>query len=139
MESWTNDDFMSLGGAVCCLSCPTREANVNEYIKEDGFTTVTHKKKSRKKTQRYKEVSCLMKEGTLDQVSEDRGWEKITLKVDSGAIDTCIPPSVGKAFKLEESAMSKYKAEYRAASGTKIKNHGQRKYQPWVNHGALSS
>ena len=101
---------------------------MTDYIKEDEFKTVAHKKKLRKKTQRNKEVMCLVKEGgTLDQVSEDQGWEKITLKVDSGAIDTCIPPSVGKAFKLEESAMSKYNAEYRAANGTKIKNHGQRK------------
>ena len=110
-----------------CVSCPTREAGLSEYIKEPEFKMVTHKKKSRKKTQRNQEVMCLVKEGgNLDQVSDDQGWEKITFKVDSGAIDTCIPPSVGKAFKLEESAMSKYHAEYRVANGTKIKNHGQR-------------
>ena len=57
---------MNLGGAMCCLPCPTRAAGLNEYIKEDEFKTVTHKKKSRKKTRRNQEVMRVMKEGTLD-------------------------------------------------------------------------
>ena len=51
---------------------------------------------------------------------------KVTIKIDSGAIDTCIPPSVGKAFDIKESHMSRSNMSYRAANGTAIKNHGQR-------------
>ena len=69
---------------------------------------------------------CLTK-GTenLDQVQKDEDRERIILKIDSGAVDTCIPPEVGKKLKLEESIMSKAKVVYRAANGTPIKNHGR--------------
>ena len=59
-------------------------------------------------------------------VQQEGEWEKIVLKVDSGAIDTCIPPHVGQHFRLSESNMSRNQEGYRAANGTKIKNHGER-------------
>ena len=51
---------------------------------------------------------------------------KLTLKIGSGAIDTCLPPNVGTAFELKESQMPKAKVGHRAATGTPIKNHGER-------------
>ena len=56
-----------------------------------------------------------------------------SLKIDSGAIDTCMPPTVAGAFPLRESAMSKAKAGYRAANGTPIRNHGEREIRGWTN------
>ena len=70
----------------------------------------------------------------IDQVQEDDQWERIIMKIDSGAIDTCIPPDVGKRFKLEESQMSKARSHYRAANGTQIKNHGKRAITAFNDH-----
>ena len=50
----------------------------------------------------------------------------MTLKIDSGACDTVIPPRVGKAFTIQESEMSRNSAKYTAANGTPIKNSGKR-------------
>ena len=63
-----------------------------------------------------------------DVKDNDQGleWEKMILKVDSGAIDTCIPKGCAQAFELQESAMSKAGVGYQAANGTPIENHGQR-------------
>ena len=56
------------------------------------------------------------------------------MKIDSGAIDTCIPPTTGNRFKLEESNMSKNNANYRAASGTPIKHHGKSSLAAYNDH-----
>ena len=61
----------------------------------------------------------------INQVQEDDKWEEIIMKIDSGAIDTCIPTDVGKRFKLQESQMSRANTNYRAANDTKIKKHGE--------------
>ena len=37
----------------------------------------------------------------------EEGWERISLKIDSGAIDTVIPPKSGGAFPVKPSEMSK--------------------------------
>ena len=127
VEAWPDDDLMNLGG-LCCITCPTRQVDVMEFMKEDkeGFRKVEHKKKSRKKSKRHLDIQCITRDNTIAQVSDDQGWEKMSIKIDSGAIDTCVPPSVGQAFKIQESHMSKNQATYRAANGTTIKNHGQR-------------
>ena len=54
------------------------------------------------------------------------GWEGIRVQVDSGAIDTVAPRSVGKAFNLRETVMSKNNVGFVAANGSKISNFGER-------------
>ena len=54
------------------------------------------------------------------------GWERIRVQVDSGAIDTVAPRSVGKAFNLRETVMSKNNVGFVAANGSKISNFGER-------------
>ena len=51
---------------------------------------------------------------------------KVTLKIDSGAVDTCIPIESALSYPIKESVMSKAGAGYRAANGTAIKNHGEK-------------
>ena len=53
-------------------------------------------------------------------------WERIPVKIDSGAIDTVMPPSVGNYFGLAETVMSRKGPGFRAANGTAIKHYGQR-------------
>ena len=64
--------------------------------------------------------------GSSGQVVHDGQWEKLVLKIDSGAIDTCIPTHVAKAFPIKETMFSKLGINYQAANGTEIKNHGER-------------
>ena len=85
------------------------------------------KMKDNEKFKKEKNILIITKDQEhIDQVQEDDQWERIIMKIDSGAIDTCIPPDVGRRFKLEESQMSKARSHYRAANGTQIKNHGKR-------------
>ena len=56
----------------------------------------------------------------------EEGWERISLKIDSGAIDTVIPPKSGGSFPVKPSEMSKSGKSYRAANGTLIKAYGER-------------
>ena len=53
-------------------------------------------------------------------------WERIRVQVDSGAIDTVAPRSVGKAFNLRKTIMSKHNVGFVAANGSKISNFGER-------------
>ena len=43
------------------------------------------------------------------------------MNIDSGACDTAISPKMGKAFRIQESEMSRSNARYSAANGTQIK------------------
>ena len=53
-------------------------------------------------------------------------WERIPIKVDSGAVDTVMPPSVANYFNLVKTEMSKEGPGFRAANGSLIKHFGQR-------------
>ena len=54
-------------------------------------------------------------------------WERIPMKVDSGAVATVMPPDVAQHFKVCETPLSKRGPGFRAANGTAIKHYGQRK------------
>ena len=45
-----------------------------------------------------------------------QGWERIAMKIDSGAVDTVMPPTVARHFPTEETARSKAGAGYLAAN-----------------------
>ena len=53
-------------------------------------------------------------------------WERIPIKIDSGAIDTVMPPSVGKHFAVKQTNLSINGPGFRAANGSAIAHHGQR-------------
>ena len=66
-------------------------------------------------------------EATINEIGDFQGrWERIPLKIDSGAIDTVIPPHVATYFPVRETEASRSGAGFRAANGTHIANHGQR-------------
>ena len=69
------------------------------------------------------------------QGQEADGWEKISVKIDSGAIDSCLPVSMCQSFKTSESRMSKGGIKYRAANGTPIKNFGEKNLKGWTEEG----
>ena len=64
-------------------------------------------------------------------------WERIAMKIDSGAIDTVMPPNVASHFSTTETEASRNGPGFRAANGSAIKHYGQRtlrgigdQYQP---------
>ena len=59
----------------------------------------------------------------------ESGWEKISLEIDSGAIDTAIPPHVAQAFPTKSTESSRAGIGYRAANGSKIPTYGERQVQ----------
>ena len=64
----------------------------------------------------------------INEITDQSGrWERLPIKIDSGAIDTVIPPSVATYFPLQETESSKSGSGFRAANGTHIAHHGQRR------------
>ena len=59
-------------------------------------------------------------------VHVDGEWERIPVKIDSGAIDTVMPPSVAKYFNTVQTEMSQKGPGFRAANGSPIKHFGQK-------------
>ncbi len=53
-----------------------------------------------------------------------RGWEKIRVQIDAGAVDTVGPTEVARALKMKETVMSKKGIGYLAANRSSIENYG---------------
>ncbi len=73
------------------------------------------------------EIFSLDLPGEACAMSKVKGWEKVRLQVDSGAIDPAGPKEIAKAFKMKENEMSKMGLVYVAASGSKIDNNGEKR------------
>ena len=61
-------------------------------------------------------------------------WERISVKIDSGAIDTVMPPSVAKYFDTVQTEMSQKGPGFRAANGSAIKHYGQKTLEGVGDH-----
>ena len=57
---------------------------------------------------------------------EHKGWERIRIHIDSGAVDTVGPKSAGRAFPIKPTKASREGNNYIAANGSPIKNYGER-------------
>ena len=56
----------------------------------------------------------------------DGCWERIPVKIDSGAVDTVMPPHVALHFEVKETDASRNGPGFRAANGTPIRHYGQK-------------
>jgi hypothetical protein len=61
-----------------------------------------------------------------DRNSHKEEFEVIEVNIDSGAIDSCIPPNVAEQFKVRSTKMSENGGYYTSASGGAIYNEGER-------------
>ena len=95
---------------------------------ESDWNIVTKNKRGRNiKTNTDIDNISLEEERQIGGVNNFKGeWEVIKVTVDSGAVDTVTPPGTAKYFPLLETDSSRRGLDYRAANGTKIKNHGAR-------------
>jgi hypothetical protein len=57
---------------------------------------------------------------------DEEEWEEVKITVDSGAVDTVGPRTVGKCIPLVETEASRQGKFYRAANDTKIAIHGKK-------------
>lgn len=64
-------------------------------------------------------------------------WEKVKLTVDSGAVDTVGPPTVGKGIPIKPTAASKAGRHYKAANGTRINNLGEKQLRAYTQENEL--
>ena len=62
-------------------------------------------------------IRCVDAPGEAGAASEQEGWEKTRVQIDSGAIVIVGPRSVAKALQMKEAAMPKKGIEYVAANG----------------------
>ena len=66
----------------------------------------------------------------VDAVSARQGsWERLPIKIDSGAVETVMPKDMAEQFPIEQTQRSRTGGGFRAANGTHIQHHGQRKLQ----------
>ena len=72
-------------------------------------------------------------EMTINEIDVRGNWERVPVKLDSGAIDWVITPGTANAFPLEATPSSKAGVNYVAANGTDIHNYGQRKINGYSN------
>ena len=95
---------------------------------ESDWNIVTKNKRGRNtKTNKDIDSISLEEERQIGGVNNYQvQWEVIKVTVDSGAVDTVTPPSTAKYFPILETDASRRGLDYRAANGTKIKNHGAR-------------
>ena len=63
-------------------------------------------------------------------------WEDIKITVDSGAVDTVGPQSLGKGFPLMETEASRSGKFYRVANDTKIAIHGNKAVKGYTQEGS---
>ena len=63
----------------------------------------------------------------LSEITTVQGqWERIAVKIDSGAVDSVMPPNVASQFETVETETSRNGPGFRAANGSSIEHYGQR-------------
>ena len=68
-------------------------------------------------------------------MQSEGSWEKITVTVDSGAVDSVVPEQVGRAAGIRQTEASRRGMKYRAANGTVISNKGERDLKGYSREG----
>ena len=71
----------------------------------------------------------------INGVSAKDGWERISVQIDSGAIDTVAPKEVAASFPVRRTKASRMGMGYVAANGNRIENHGERLVQGFTDDG----
>ena len=62
----------------------------------------------------------------VPKANQDVNFETISVTVDSGAFNTVGPPTIGTHFKITPAEASAKGRHYSAASGSVIRNYGER-------------
>jgi hypothetical protein len=72
----------------------------------------------------------------INEVTSARGnWEKITVTIDSGAVDSVGPKTMANDIPIRDTPASRAGLKYRAANGTTIDNLGEKSTQGITKQG----
>ena len=101
--------------------------------------------RKRTKTVQYEKCACEGEaeemDGLVDEIKETEtakrvdGWIQIEMTIDSGAVDTVIPPQAIPNIPLRETTASKEKRYYLAANNSKIPIRGRKSIQGYTDDG----
>jgi hypothetical protein len=83
-------------------------------------------------------VYSLEREGKpveINQVGSFKGWEKVAVQVDSGAVDSVAPPGIAEAFNTMKTKLSEAGVGFVAANGSRIANFGEKQVVGWTDEG----
>jgi hypothetical protein len=84
-------------------------------------------------------ICSLEREGgrspAINSVGKVKGWERITIQVDSGAVDSVAPPGIAEAFNTMKTRMSEAGIGFVAANGSRIANFGEKQVAGWTDEG----
>ena len=147
-QGWGQPSGFSLGGGVNPNMLGNVTLSTSDLVSETGaawnrnvnlvtnpeseWNVVLKNKRGRRVKRSDKDIDSisLEEERQIGTVNSYKGeWEVIKVTVDSGAVDTVTPPGTAKYFPILETESSRRGLDYRAANGTKIKNHGARRVQ----------
>jgi len=72
----------------------------------------------------------------INEIASDNGrWEKITVAIDSGAVDSVGPKTMATDVGIRDTPASRAGLKYRAANGTSIDNYGEKTIQGVTKQG----
>jgi hypothetical protein len=71
----------------------------------------------------------------INEVGKYHGWERITVQVDSGAVDSVAPRGIAEAFSTMKTKMSEAGIGFVAANGSKIENYGEKQVVGYTDEG----
>jgi hypothetical protein len=71
----------------------------------------------------------------INHVGNFKGWEKVAVQVDSGAVDSVAPPGIAEAFNTMKTKMSEAGVGFVAANGSRIANFGEKQVLGWTDEG----
>jgi hypothetical protein len=72
----------------------------------------------------------------INEIASDKGnWEKITVTIDSGAVDSVGPRTMATDLPIKDTPASRAGLKYRAANGTTIDNLGEKSIQGITRQG----
>ena len=122
---------------MCPADSKYKTRNVNEIKKSDGLNLGSGPikyeiwdllKVGKQQEGLNRSIDVISAENyKVEEVQVSENWEKIPVKLDSGAIDWVFTPETAQAFPIEPTRASKAGINYIAANGSKIGNFGQRK------------
>ena len=118
-----------MGGAINFI---TRDIEVNEELDENPNEWQVKMSKARSSRDlRPMKLNSITREatttaGSISNVKSqfEGNFERVSVSMDSGAIDSVAPPYVGQAFPIIETYASKNNIKYKGANDSPIENFG---------------
>jgi hypothetical protein len=76
-----------------------------------------------------------VKAAEINHIGKYKGWERIAVQVDSGAVDSVAPPGIAQAFNTMKTKLSEAGIGFVAANGSRIANFGEKQVAGWTDEG----